>query len=196
MKRVFCLLLCLLMLFCLGCSKEDPSKDDPSEPELGSRYVSAGNVCNTHIRLRLVTEELKAPAKAVSELRAPVSSLTFELQNDTDYFVNLGHISEWICEKWERDEWVTVPPAYVTVHRAILGSPAIVYDWVKPHSTEIFTRHIVPDDPSAQGAFKDREPLSEGVYRMKHTVLLTKEQTTGGTEYTVEVYFTVAPSLD
>ena len=196
MKRGLCLLLCLLMLFCIGCHKEAPKKENASEPELGTRYVSAGNVYNTHIRLRLVTEELKAPAKAVSELRAPVSSLSFELQNDTDYFVNLGHISEWLCEKWENGEWIIVPAPYIIVDRDILGSPKLLNDWVKPHSTETFTKHIVPTDPTAQNAFKDREPLSEGVYRMKHTVLLTKEQTTGGTEYTVEVYFTVAPSLD
>ena len=191
MKRIACLLLCLLLLFCVGCKTAEAP-----DPEIGSRFVSGGDVYNTHIRLRLVTEELKPPKNVASELRAPVSSLTFEIQNDTDYFVNLGHISEWLCEKWENGEWITVPSPYVIVDRDILGSPKLLNDWVKPHSTETFTKHIVPDDPSSQGALNDRQPLSEGVYRMKHTVLLTKEQTTGGTEYTVEVYFTVAPSLD
>ena len=191
MKRIACLLLCLLLLFCVGCKTEEAP-----DPEIGSRFVSGGDVYNTHIRLRLVTEELKAPAKAVSELRAPVNSLTFEIQNDTDYYVNLGHLSKWFCEKWENGEWIIVPAPYIIVDRDILGSPKLLNDWVKPHSTETFTKHIVPDDPSSQGALNDRQPLSEGVYRMKHTVLLTKEQTTGGTEYTVEVYFTVAPSLD
>jgi hypothetical protein len=191
MKRLPILLLCFLLLFCIGCQKEEKA-----DPELGSRYVSGGDVYNTHIRLRLVTEELEAPKTVVSELRAPVNSLTFEIQNDTDYYVNLGRLaSEWSCEKWENGEWVIMPEAHVYTIPDVQQSAKFKYVWLEPHSKKTFTEDYVLDDPSAIVS-KNAHHLTEGVYRMKHTVLLTKEQTTGGEEYTVEVYFAVAPSLD
>lgn len=190
MKRILCLLLCLLILFCISCKQEEPA------PELGAKYVSGGDVYNTHIRIRLITEELAPPKTVVSELRAPVNSLEFEIQNDTDYYVNLGKLSSgWSCEKWENGEWVIMPEAHIYVNSDVQQSAKNAYDWIEPHSKKVFSEDYVLDDPSALVS-KNAQPLTEGVYRMKNTVLLTETQTTGGTEYTVEVYFAVAPSLD
>ena len=190
MKKILCLLLCLLMLFCIGCKKEEP------KPVYGEQYISGGYVYNTHVRMRLVTEELKPPKTVVSELRAPVESITVEIQNDTDYYVNLGHFYKWHCEKWENGEWVAVPEAYIYVDTDVLQSPKMEYDWIEPQSSKTFTELIVPDDPSSMAAVKDATPLGEGVYRFRSTAYLTEKQTTGGTEIMLEVYFTVAPSLD
>ena len=94
MKRLLCLFLCLLMLFCIGCKKE--------EPELGTQYVSGQNTYNTHVRMALVTE---IP-------REPLSSIVVEIQNDTDCHVNLlGKFDEWQCEKWDGGKWVKLPLA-------------------------------------------------------------------------------------
>ena len=91
MKKISLFFLCLLLLFCVGCKKE--------EPEFGTQYVSGQNTYNTHVRMVLVTE---VP-------RAPLSSIVVEIQNDTDCTVVLGRFDEWQCEKWDGGKWVKLP---------------------------------------------------------------------------------------
>ena len=174
MKGFLCFLLCLLMLFCIGCKKEEP------EPVYGEQYISGGYVYNTHVRMRLVTEELKPPKTVVSELRAPVKSITVEIQNDTDFRAVLGRFDEWECEKWENGAWSVWLSG--GVHRDVLYT-----DTVDPHEHKTFTM-----------GFSNK--LTEGVYRLRHKVLMRNDtlvyDESSSFECMVEFYFTVAPSLD
>ena len=186
MKRCLCFLLCLLMLFCIACQKEEPAipEDAPEQttgdPELGTLYVSGGYTYNTHVRMTLVTEEIKGPAQVLKELRAPVGSITVEIQNDTDFRAVLGRFDEWECEKWENGAW----SVWLTggVHRDVLYT-----DSVDPHEHKAFTM-----------GFSNK--LTEGVYRLRHKVLMRNDalvyDESSSFECMVEVYFTVTPNYD
>lgn len=190
MKRILCLFLCLLMLFCIGCKKEEP------EPVYGEQYISGGYVYNTHVRMRLVTEELKPPKTVVSELRAPVKSITVEIQNDTDYYVDPYSITLRHCEKWENGEWVEIPHAYIYVNFEENKSSDRA-EWISPHSDKQFEKDFVPDDPTSISANPKAQSLGEGVYRLVHTVsLCDKDSYQKVSECMLEIHFTVAPSLD
>ena len=175
MKRYLCFLLCLLMLFCVSCQKEDPAikQDTPEqndeELELGTLYTSGGSTYNTHVRIRLVNEDTVAPVKTV----------TVEVQNDTDYRVTLGRVDEWVWEKWENGAWEAVKSEEVTVH------PDLSYtDSVAPQSTRSFSKTF-------------QNGWESGSYRLRHAVSARPswedlpDPNKKDFECIVEVYFTI-----
>ncbi len=170
MKKILCLLLCLLLLFCIGCQKEEEPNNDENgnnevttNEELGTLYTSGGNTYNTHIRVRLVTETLTAP----------VRTLTVEVQNDTDCRVNLlGQMVEWECEKWENGEWMPQP---IAVSREVLYT-----DSVLPKSKGTWSMTYAGD-------------LYEGVYRLQRTVNVSPTAQKSF-ECITETYFTILPA--
>ncbi len=154
MKRLLCILLCLLLLFSIGCKKE--------EPELGTQYVSGQNTYNTHVRMALVNE---IP-------RAPLASITVEIQNDTDCrVIVLDKFDEWQFEKWDGGKWVKLP---LGVRRCIEYT-----DFVTQQSAKRYKRYFY-------------EPLEKGSYRLQHAVLLHSPDEESF-ECMVELYFTVFP---
>jgi hypothetical protein len=174
------------MLFCCACKKENDETDDTlPDPnyetvELGTQYLSGGYTYNTHVRMTLVTEEIKGPAQVLKELRAPVGSITVEIQNDTDFRAVLGRFDEWECEKWENGAWSVWLSG--GVHRDVLYT-----DSVDPHEHKAFTM-----------GFSNK--LTEGVYRLRHKVLMRNDtlvyDESSSFECMVEVYFTVTPNYD
>ena len=177
MKRIVCLFLCFLLLFC-GCRPES------AEPDLslnkGTFYTSAGNSYNTDIRLVLTAQELTSP----------VTSLSAELQNDTDYVILIRSDPEkYPWEKWEDGQWVKVKHTTVT-NGGIDADAAFLYASLLPHSTRSSTNNFVK--------------LDAGVYRLRVRVDVTNETETVNLpdSYTLspenrifaEVYFTIAPA--
>ena len=176
MKKVLSLLICFSLFFCCACKKDDqaPHADDKTSSEsfeCGTLYTSAGNTYNTHVRMRLANEELVAPVQA----------LIVEIQNDTDYRVNLlGKIEAWECEKWEDGQWV---PQKVGVVRENLYT-----DSVSSHSKQSWTISYAGD-------------LSEGVYRLQRIVKLqvpdnSPDPDKKECECVIDAYFTIAPLQD
>ncbi len=100
MKRILCLLLCLLMLFCIGCKKEEPEQT----PQLnkGTFYTSDGTQYNTHVRIELTS----------TDLTTATTKLSVAMHNDTDYVIRFqGDPREYRWEKKDPNgEWVRVPP--------------------------------------------------------------------------------------
>lgn len=163
MKKFFCLLLCLLLL-CCACHKEE-------KPEVGTLYTSGGNTYNTHIRMVLTTEKLTAP----------VSSLTVEIQNDTDYVLHLGVFDDWEWETWENGRWGTVVQEEVKAD--------ILYtDIVNAQDAKSYTEHF-------------GNPLGAGIYRLQKNILvkpktLSSPDAKDAFECMMEIYFTVTePSV-
>ena len=143
------------MLFCIGCQKEE-------EPELGTQYVSGQNTYNTHVRMVIVTE---IP-------RAPLSSITVEIQNDTDCVaILLDKFDYWQCEKWDGGKWTKLP---LNAIREIEYT-----DFVTQRSAKQYIKYFA-------------EPLEKGSYRLQHAVRLSPPN---GEDFEcmVEVYFTVFP---
>ncbi len=178
MKRFLCLLLCFLLLFCIGCKKEEPA------PQLskGTFYTSAGNSYNTDIRLVLTAQELTSP----------VTSLSAELQNDTDYVILIRSDPEkYPWEKWEDGQWVKVKHPTVT-NGGIDADAAFLYASLLPHSTRSSTNNF------------DISPLDSGLYRLRVTIDVTDESEVKKSEsgYTIspetrilaEMYFTILPA--
>ncbi len=156
MRKFLCLLTAFLILFCCACQTEEVK-----ELELGTQYVSGQNTYNTHVRMALVTE---VP-------RAPLASITVEIQNDTDCTVNLGRFDEWQCEKWEGGKWTKLPLGVIRGNEYT--------DFVAQRSAQRYQKYFA-------------EPLEKGNYRLQHTVYM---QPTDGEDFEcmVELYFTVAP---
>ena len=127
MKKVACLLLCLLMLFSIGCKNK--------EPELGTQYVSGQNTYNTHVRMVLVNE---IP-------RAPLASIVVEIQNDTDCrVIVLDKFDEWQFEKWDGGKWVKLP---LGVRHSIEYT-----DFVTQQSAKRYKRYF--DEPLEKGSYR------------------------------------------
>ncbi len=169
MKRILCLLLCILLLFCCACTKENPGitnsppNSNDETIELGTLYTSGENTYNTHIRARLVTDTLTAPLR----------TLTVEVQNDTDCRVNLlGMMVDWECEKWENGEWMPQP---IAVSRENLYT-----DSVRPKSKGTWSMTYAGD-------------LNEGVYRLQRTVYVSPTDQKSF-ECMIETYFTILPA--
>ena len=103
MKRLFTLLLCLAMLFCLGCSQDPPPEQDVRE--WGEFTTEDGYVQNSLITAVLHTEELFAP----------VTELSYTLYDNTDfgivsdYYTNGNDRRTHRLEIYENGEWKQAP---------------------------------------------------------------------------------------
>ena len=181
MKRVLCLFLCLLILFCIGCKKEETPTPPNSfleefVPEISadSFYTYDGDLHNIYVNLTLTT----------TELTAPVTTLSFELRNDSDYtFFLLEQLHPVIWEKWENGRWRSFYAPYDT--RSELDAS---FQQVLPHKVRARTDDFTPSS------------LDVGVYRLRIEYTLTNEkgkvhnQFVPGVECVVETYFTILPA--
>ena len=186
MKRILCLLLCLLMLFCIGCQKESgdaPYNDTVPKTRVDSLYTSAGNTYNTHVRMTVATQEMAAP----------LTTLNIEIKNDTDYFILItDDPTEHPWQRWADGKWISIVEHHLG---ETIDKTEEDYLWcqIPPHASSTRT-----DDFSKQ-------PLDTGVYRLQLRYNLTQnnvepprwtEWSIDQTPCLVEVYVTVAPSLD
>ncbi len=98
-KRICILLLCLAMLFCIGCQDGEPTG------EWGEFYNKDGYVHNT-----LVTAVLNT-----TELTAPVTELSYTLYENTDFGITVNYYNEGNdhrahrLEVYQNNEWVEAP---------------------------------------------------------------------------------------
>lgn len=180
MKKVVCLFLCLfILLFCIGCQKED-------EPQLnkGTFYISDGETYNTHVRIILPEQNLTAP----------VSKLTLEVQNDTDYFVLVLN-EEFPLEKWEDGKWTTfervpmLPPgeSFIKIDRGFH------YIGIKPHSTSVLTDDLSRFYPLEEGAYRIRLGINVSETHESHE-LPTGVYEGYGDLCHADIYFTILPA--
>ena len=152
MRKMLCLLLCLLMLFCIGCQKEDAP-----EPQLnqGTFYTSDGTQYNTHVRMELTSTDLTTAA----------TTLSVAMHNDTDYVILLrSDPKEYPWEKMGKNgEWVKVPPIPYDIDENG-DSTDIGFRYIKllPHSTYYSTN-----------VFSE---LETGSYRLRVIVDVTNVQ--------------------
>lgn len=151
MKRILCLLLCLLLLFCIGCQKEE------SKPELnkGTFYTSDGTQYNTHVSIELTSTDLTTAA----------TTLSVAMHNDTDYVILLrSDPSEYPWEKMGKNgEWVKVPPIPPDMdENGDSTDMAFLYMALLPHSTYYSTNVF--------------SKLETGTYRLRVTVDVTDVQ--------------------
>ncbi len=191
MKRVACLFLCFLLLF-IGCQKEElpktpakaPGDDTPEdsapteefvpEIEANSFYTYDGDLHNVYVNLTLTT----------TELTAPVSELSFELRNDSEYYIYfLDSITQgYKWELWENGAWKAFVKDPWNTNEIAINEQLTGYMAV--NRTENFTI-----------------PLEAGVYRLRLRYWLTNEKTepqivggAPGIECVVETYFTILPA--
>ena len=153
MKRTLCLLLCLLMLLCIGCQKEE------TEPQLnkGTFYTSDGTQYNTHVRIELTSTDLTTAA----------TTLSVAMHNDTDYVILLRNDpSEYPWEKMGKDgEWLKVPPISPrTDENGDTNNLGFRWITLLPHSTYTSTNVF--------------SKLEAGTYRLRVIVDVTDEQST------------------
>ena len=164
MKRLPILLLCFLLLFCIGCKKEE-TPQDPSETEFQSVMPASSfyvlndtDVYNTFVRIEATPQEQTAP----------VTALTTKICNDTDFILqfnfDLDAFYEW--EKWEGGKWVTYSHQVGSNELDIELNRATLYPgphYIMPHSA-----HTRTED------FSDH-PLEAGLYRLRIEYKLTNE---------------------
>ncbi len=179
MKKILCLLLCLLMLFCVGCQKEE------SKPELnkGTFHTSDGTQYNTHVKIKLTSTDLTTAA----------TTLSVEMQNDTDYIILLrNNPQEYPWEKMGKDgQWVKIPPIPPDIDEN--GDSTDIgfgYMTLLPHSTYYSTNVF--------------SQLEAGHYRLRVTVDVTDVQSplSPGESYTIspetrciaELRFSIVPA--
>ncbi len=192
MKRFLCLLLCCLLLFCSACQKEDlpekPNADVPPTPpeefvpEIGADtfYTYDGDIHNIYVSVSLITKELTAP----------VTTLSFELKNDSDYFVDftdeIAHGHTW--KKWENGKWMTFTK--------YTGSE-------KSNWTEISKKIVLAPHETYTCTEDFAVVLEAGVYRIRKEYRLTnaKEKTEPfiiegipGIKCVTEAYFSILPA--
>ena len=182
MKKALCLLLCLLMLFCVGCKEEEPEL----QLNKGDFYTSAGKTYNTDIRLILTTQDLTAPHS---------SELAFELQNDTDYFLKVWIDTEKLTlKKWTGKVWEIVerPPTREEEQNIDL-SIQYLGTIIQPHGTYSIAKKF------------GKNPLDAGVYRLSLSITVSDmtvynypvdpmEKDWKGTNCVAEIYFTILPA--
>ena len=190
MKRRICLLLCLLMLFCVSCQKEetpdtDNGADFVSEMSADSFYTSEGATYNVFVEM----------AVAAQEQIAPVTFLEAQICNNTDFIIvfNFDLDDGYKWEVWKDEKWVAYSNRIESNEsgikaEAVSMSPGPHY--IMPRSS--YTRM---DD------FSER-PLEAGLYRLRINYKLTNEKRdfsqgfrTPGVPCVAEVYLTVAPAL-
>ena len=189
MKKLLCLFLCLLLLFCLACQKEGPpaktSDDVPPThteefvPEIGadSFYTYDGDLHNTYVSLTL----------AEGDLTAPVTTLYFEIKNNSDYYLDFTDsiTQDHTWERWENGNWVSF--------NKYTGSGKTEWEEVSkkivlaPHKTYSCTEEFVI-------------PLEAGVYRLRKQYRLTNEKEephnivfVPGIQCVTEAYFFISP---
>ena len=99
MKRILCLLCCLLLVFGAGCQKEpEPTPSPVVEKYKGALHTLDGLTQNTAVRME------------ITDLDTENSTFNFILYNDTDY--ELGYndfvthvIGVWV---WQDDAWFKI----------------------------------------------------------------------------------------
>ncbi len=152
MKRTLCLLLCLLMLFCIGCKNEEPEQT----PQLnkGTFYMSDGKQYNTHVKIKLTSTDLTTAA----------TTLSVEVQNDTDYVILIRDDPEKLpWEKFENGQWIKVPPIpYGIDENGDYPDIAFKFPPLLPRSTTSKTNEFTE--------------LEAGSYRLRVTVDVTDVQ--------------------
>ncbi len=195
MKRVACLFLCFLVMFCVACKEEEipktPAKapDDTSEdstpteefvPEISadSFYTYDGDLHNVYVSLTLTT----------TELTAPVTTLSFEIKNDTNYIIIFTKPTQggYVWERWENGGWTsfTKYTGTGTVNRDETSD----MDILSPRMTVTRTENFPI-------------PLEAGIYRLRRQYRLTNEKEwisfiigAPGIECITETYFTILPA--
>ena len=195
MKRILCLLLCLLLLFSIGCKEEEPAKTPPNAPDddtsddsapveefvpeisADSFYTYDGDLHNVYVSLTLTT----------TELTAPVTTLSFEIKNDTDYIILFKPTQgAYVWERWENGGWTsfTKYTGTGTVNRDETSD----MDILSPRMTVTRTENFPI-------------PLEAGIYRLRRQYRLTNEKEwisfiigAPGIECVVETYFTILPA--
>ncbi len=190
MKKFLCLLLCFLMLFCIGCKKEeepntDANTDFKSEMRADSFYTSDGTTYNIYVGIEVTPQEATAP----------ITSLKAKIYNNTDYILqfnlDLDAFYEW--EKWEDGKWVVYSRRVGTDESSIELDRAPLFPgphYIMPHSA-----HTRTDDFS-------EHPLEAGLYRLRIEYKLTNEtkkfadgfHRTPGVLCMAEAYLTVEPT--
>ena len=190
MKKFLCLFLCFLLLFCSACKKEEipesPNTDDsPTSaqefvPEISadSFYTYDGDTHNIYVNVALTTKKLTAP----------VTELSFELKNDTDYFVLFKEETSkgYTWEKWEDGKWKAFTKYTGTGMNNL--EEISKHDELPPHTTATRTENFII-------------PLEAGVYRLRKVYRLTNEKVrkplligAPGIECVAETYFSVLPA--
>ena len=183
MKRVFSLFLCILLLFCVGCQKEEA-------PEWGEFIIKDGYVQNS-----LITAVLNA-----EELVAPVTELSYTLYDNTDfgivsdYYTNTNDERTHRLEIYENGEWKEAP----------YGGSCM---------TDMGHHYVPDADPAARRqfdykiklkqVFEDSEiqykPLQPGSYRLIVAYILNTEDpnaTIPDGSHAALLYFTVTGEAD
>ena len=180
MKKVFCLLLCALMLFCSACNEEkEPNENLATGIREDSFYTADGNTHNVYITLTMTT----------TELVAPVTTLSAELKNDSDYvIIREGDSYEFSWEKWENGKWKRFNS---TSHPGEDKEEIWMCSRISPHSSYTRTNDFI------------KSPLEAGIYRLRIEYDMTSDKEirhTGGDYHythlgcTAEVYFTILPA--
>lgn len=190
MKRITWLVLCFLLLFCIGCKKEEPAQKTITEftvnsaslfvPKISedSFYTYDGDTHNIYVNLTLTT----------SDLMAPVHSLTFEMKNDSDYsIVFTDEISSgYVWEKWENGKWNSFNK-YTGSQELIRIETIAMYETLSPHTAVTRTESFATF-------------LDVGTYRLRKNYKLTNEKggfisrDTPGIACVAEIYFSVLPA--
>lgn len=183
MKRVFSLFLCILLLFCVGCQKEEA-------PEWGEFIIKDGYVQNSLITAVMNTEDLTAP----------VTELSYSLYDNTDfgivsdYYTNTNDKRTHRLEIYENGEWKEAPRG---------GS----------FMTDLGYLYRPDDDPAAHRQFDygitlkrvgvDSEiqykPLQPGSYRLIVSYILNTDDPNAEIpegEHAALLYFTVTGEAD
>ena len=159
MKRIVPLLLCLVMLFCIGCHKEEV-------PQWGEFTTEDGYVQNSLITAVLNTEELVAP----------VTELSYTLYDKTDFgiahntYTNGNDRRTHRLEIYEDGEWQEAPTG---------GN----------YMTDMGHRYVPDDNPAAHRQFDYKmqlelvvvdsaiqyKPLQPGSYRLIVSYILNTD---------------------
>ena len=163
MKRFLCLLLCLLALNLCACQKEE---EKPLEQ--GTFYTSCGKTYNTAIRMVFTTQEFIAP----------LTSIDFEIQNDTDYKIRYSPDFDW--EIWSDGIWMSLD---------YYNDPDAIYY----ERGTIDIGYIRPREKLSKSREFTTYPLQPGSYRLRKRVAIVDLPgvVEGENLVDLEVYFTV-----
>ena len=140
MRRIFAMLLCILLLCCFGCKRE--------EFVTGEYYMSDGFLQNTEVNLIITSEDLTEP----------VTSLTYEIHNDTDY-ETMRFAPNYRLEIYRDGTWQAAPEA----EHDLIGEVAMLYSSTEnPVSKESLR---IEDFQSVIRPGSVYAPLTAGFYR-------------------------------
>ena len=182
MKRLLLLLLCLSMLFCLGC--KTPTQDD-KVGEWGEFYSKDGYVQSSLISVMMDT----------TELTAPVTELSYSLYDNSDFGIVVTYYTDTNdhrlhrLEIYENGEWKEAPYSGSTMaNRAFVYEPDTD---PTAHRKLDFTMDLHQrEDP----AIIRYDPLQPGAYRLIVTYTLSTDDpniTIPKKQHACVLYFTV-----